>query len=151
MDDMTGDGDAPLAQGIHVTKRLGSNAVKTSGHRVLIVDDNEDVAASLAMLLAMQGVEVHVEHDGPSALRAVRTFAPTIALLDIGMPGMTGYEVAKTIRSDAEFAKVKLIALTGWGQPSDVRQAHEAGFDRHCIKPVDPELLVTLLSANANE
>jgi CheY-like chemotaxis protein len=151
MDDMTGDGDTPLAHAIHSTKLPEPNAGVTSPQRVLIVDDNEDVASSLAMLLSMQGVEVHVEHDGPSALRALKTFAPTIALLDIGMPGMTGYEVAREIRSDGEFAKVKLIALTGWGQPSDVRDAHEAGFDRHCIKPVDPEVLVTLLSSSLSE
>jgi PAS domain S-box-containing protein len=113
--------------------------------RVLIADDNQDSAESLAMLLRMDGHEVLVVHDGPEALAAVAAFEPELALLDIGMPGLNGYEVAKKIREAAPTSPIMLIAVTGWGQHSDKARARASGFDHHFTKPVEPERLMELL------
>lgn len=113
--------------------------------RVLIADDNRDSAESLAMLLRMDGHEVAVAHDGPEALAAVGSFAPEFVLLDIGMPGLNGYEVAQKIRDSDPASPVKLIAVTGWGQHSDKARARASGFDHHFTKPVEPERLIELL------
>jgi CheY-like chemotaxis protein len=109
--------------------------------RILVVDDNRDAADTLATLLELLGVEVDVASDGMSALQLVRERRPELVFLDIGMPGMDGYEVARRIRSDQDVAAVQLIALTGWGQEEDRRKSREAGMDDHLVKPVD---LVTL-------
>jgi CheY-like chemotaxis protein/two-component sensor histidine kinase len=113
--------------------------------RVLIADDNQDSAESLAMLLRMEGHEVLVVHDGPEALAAVAAFEPELALLDIGMPGLNGYEVAKKIREAAPTSPIMLIAVTGWGQHSDKARARASGFDHHFTKPVEPERIMELL------
>jgi CheY-like chemotaxis protein len=113
--------------------------------RVLIADDNQDSAESLAMLLRIEGHEVVVVHDGPEALAAVAQFKPEFALLDIGMPRLSGYEVAKKIREAEPASAVKLIAVTGWGQHSDKARARFSGFDHHFTKPVEPERLMELL------
>ncbi|HEX8200363.1 MAG TPA: PAS domain S-box protein, partial [Isosphaeraceae bacterium] len=115
--------------------------------RVLVVDDNVDAATSLAKLLArLMGQEVRVAHDGPDALGLAGEFRPEVVLLDIGMPGMDGYEVARRLRGRPECERALLVALTGWGQEEDRRRSHAAGFDLHLVKPVDPELLRSLLS-----
>jgi signal transduction histidine kinase/ActR/RegA family two-component response regulator len=114
--------------------------------RVLIVDDNRDAASSLAMLLEIAGCVVSVAFDGPQALDSFESFRPEIVLLDIGMPGMDGYEVAQCLRQKTRGKDVLLVALTGWGQSEDKRRAAEAGFDDHFTKPVDPKLLATLLN-----
>ena len=106
-------------------------------HRVLVVDDNRDTAVSLGRLLTLLGVEVRVVHDGPTALETLGVYQPTVVLLDIGMPGMDGYEVARRIREDGEHRGVTLIALTGWGQEDDRRRSSQAGFDHHLLKPAD--------------
>lgn len=106
--------------------------------RIVVADDNEDSAESFAMLLSFSGHEVRVAHDGDAALDALREFRPDIAFLDIGMPGMTGYEVAEAVRAEPWGHDIKLIAVTGWGQPDDRLRARTAGFDRHLIKPIDP-------------
>jgi PAS domain S-box-containing protein len=114
--------------------------------RILVVDDNVDAANSLARVLRkLDGHEVAIAHDGPSALAAAEAFRPEIVLLDIGMPGMTGYEVAERLRANPEFAGVLLVALTGWGQESDRHQSRAAGFDHHLVKPVDLEALRELI------
>ena len=113
--------------------------------RLLIADDNQDSADSLAMLLRMEGHEVAVAHDGPGALAAVARFKPEFVLLDIGMPGLNGYEVAQRIRESDPSSPVKLIAVTGWGQHSDKARARASGFDHHFTKPVEPERLMELL------
>jgi PAS domain S-box-containing protein len=113
--------------------------------RVLIADDNRDAADSLGTLLKHLGAEVHVVHDGPAALEALEGFAPTLVLLDIGMPGMDGYEVARRIRQLPAFRHLKLIALTGWGQESDRHDSQAAGFDYHLTKPTNIAALQSLV------
>jgi CheY-like chemotaxis protein len=113
--------------------------------RVLIADDNRDAAESLAMLLEMDGHEVAVVHDGKQALAHIEASRPEVALLDIGMPEIDGYEVARRVRGDTRIRNMLLIAVTGWGQEADKSRASTAGFDLHFTKPVDPERLVELL------
>jgi PAS domain S-box-containing protein len=120
--------------------------------RILVVDDNVDAAASLAKVLTrLMGQEVRVAHDGLEALEAADEFRPEIVLLDIGMPGLDGYEVAERLRREPEFEGTLLVALTGWGQPEDQRRSQEVGFDRHLVKPVDPEALRELLAGTPAE
>ena len=114
--------------------------------RILVVDDSRDGADSLRALLELLGAEVRVEYDGPTALEAVRAFQPEVVLLDIGMPGMDGFEVARRIRLRPESREMTLIALTGWGQEKDRRDSKAAGFDHHLIKPVDMDALQGLLA-----
>ncbi len=111
-----------------------------------MVDDSADSAESLARLLRRWGHEVHLAHDGPSALVAARSTTPEIVLLDIGLPGMDGYEVARQLRQDPDQRTTILIALTGYGQATDREQTRGAGFDQHLIKPVDTTLLRTLIA-----
>jgi PAS domain S-box-containing protein len=113
--------------------------------RVLVADDNRDSAETLAMLLRVEGHEVMIAHDGAAALAAFRGFAPDIVLLDIGMPGPNGYEVARQIRQARPGSGVKLIAITGWGQEADKQRAFAAGFDHHLTKPVDTRQLQQLI------
>ena len=136
--------DAPVPA--HASISDGPDNVNVNAHRVLIVDDNADAAESLAMLLQMSGCEVEVALDGNSALATLTRFRPHMVLLDIGMPGMDGYETARCMRATAAGKNVFLVALTGWGQDEDKRRAREAGFDEHLTKPVDPSLLGTLLT-----
>ena len=105
--------------------------------RVLLADDNRDACDSLEMLLTLEKHEVRVAYDGTSALAAMAEFRPELALLDIGMPGMNGYELAAKIREQSWGAEIYLVALTGWGQEDDRRRAIDAGFDEHLVKPVD--------------
>jgi signal transduction histidine kinase/ActR/RegA family two-component response regulator len=112
--------------------------------RVLVVDDNQDAAQSLGLLLKLLGAEVQVVHDGPAALEIIPTYAPNVVLLDIGMPGMDGYEVAKRIRQQPAGEDLLLIALTGWGQEEDRRRSSQAGFDHHLLKPADLTALKSL-------
>src|ERR671938_792283 len=112
-----------------------------SGKRLLVVDDNQDAADSLAMLLRLQGHEVRVAYSGMAAVEMTKTFTPDVVFLDIGMPGMDGYEVARRLRQQPGLERVVLAALTGWGQQEDRRRTAEAGFDHHLVKPVEPQLL----------
>jgi CheY-like chemotaxis protein/two-component sensor histidine kinase len=113
--------------------------------RVLIVDDNADAARTLAILVKHYGHEVQTASDGASALEAAHIFKPVIIFLDIGMPGMNGYELARRLRADPATKEVVLVALTGYGQEEDRRRSLEAGFDDHAIKPVDLERLTQIL------
>jgi signal transduction histidine kinase len=115
--------------------------------RILVADDNRDAAETLGMLLEVMGHEVHLVHDGEAAVAAAASFDPELVLLDIGMPGLNGYETCRRIREQAGGAQRTLVAVTGWGQPHDVQAAKEAGFDRHLVKPVDMEALMGLISA----
>jgi CheY-like chemotaxis protein len=117
-----------------------------AGLRVLVVDDNRDAAASLALLLESMGNEVRTAYDGEQAAAVASEFRPDVALLDIGMPKLDGYEAARRIRRESNGRPLRLVALTGYGQESDRRKSHEAGFDRHLVKPLRPQVLVELLA-----
>jgi CheY-like chemotaxis protein len=114
--------------------------------RVLIADDNYDAAVSLAMLLTVSGSDVRLAHDGHDALSVARIFRPHVAILDIGMPKLNGYEVAKGIRAEPWATRVLLLAVTGWGQPADQQRAYQAGFDYHLTKPAEPAEIERLIS-----
>ncbi len=115
-----------------------------AGKRVLVVDDNHDAADTLCMLLQASGAQASVARDGPQALAMMESYQPAVVLLDIGMPGMDGYEVARAIRKSHR-APVTLVALTGWGQQHDRQRAFAAGFDHHVVKPAALEDLLPLL------
>lgn len=115
-----------------------------SAHRVLVVDDNTDAADSLAMLLEAIGNDVRVAYDGEEAVDKALEFSPEVVLLDIGLPKMHGYDVAKRIRAE-QGADVLLVAVTGWGNEEDRQRSRDAGFDYHFTKPVDPEDLVRVV------
>jgi signal transduction histidine kinase len=123
-----------------------SRKTKAAGARVLIVEDNADSADVLELMLRMAGHETQTARDGPHALAIADTFHPAVVVLDIGLPGMSGYEVARQIRKQAWADGVLLVAVTGWGQAEDQRRAMDAGFDFHLTKPVDPEALMRLLA-----
>jgi signal transduction histidine kinase len=116
------------------------------GHRILLADDNRDALDSLATLLQCDGHEVHTAGDGAEALEVAAGCHPDVVLLDIGMPKLDGYEVARRIRAEPWGKSTVLIALTGWGQDEDRRRSREVGFDSHLVKPLDPEMLSTLLA-----
>jgi PAS domain S-box-containing protein len=115
------------------------------GRRVLIVDDNQDGATSLAMLLHLGGHETFVAHDGAEALAEAERLHPDVILLDIGLPGISGYEVCRRIRQQPWGKEMVMVALTGWGQEEDRERSRDAGFDAHVVKPVEPGFLATLL------
>jgi CheY-like chemotaxis protein len=125
----------------------GGEAVEAAPQRrVLVVDDNVDAAESLALLLRMEGHDVRVAHDGPAALVAVEADPPDLVFLDIGMPVMNGYDVARRLRQRPGLEHLVLVAVTGWGQEEDRRRSQEAGFDHHLVKPAEPEALRQLLA-----
>jgi signal transduction histidine kinase/CheY-like chemotaxis protein len=115
--------------------------------RVLVADDNTDSAELLSLLFSQLGCEVTVAHDGAEAVRTAQSFRPDLAILDIGMPVLDGYEAARTIRAEAAGRRLTLVAMTGWGQEDDRRRARDAGFDQHLLKPADFEKLAALLDA----
>ena len=119
-------------------KRQGK---KRAHKRILVVDDNPDQANSLGMLLRLMGHEVRLAYDGLQAVAAAEEFLPEAALIDIGLPGLNGYDVARRIRQHPKLAKIVLVAQTGWGQEDDHQRSKEAGFDHHIVKPVDPDAL----------
>lgn len=138
----------PLPPGGAAMPALPADAPPTeaSGCRVLVADDNKDAADALAMLLELSGHEVRVAHGGRAALSLAQMFRPDVAILDIGMPDLSGYEVASQLRREPWGGAIVLIALTGWGRDNDRQRATMAGFDQHFIKPVNPEKLEAFLS-----
>jgi PAS domain S-box-containing protein len=136
-----------LASGTLQEAAQAESAVAPSSKRVLIADDNRDGAESLGMLMESSGHIVHLAHTGVEAFHMAATYRPHVAILDIGMPGMDGYQVAQKIRDQAWGMHMTLIALTGWGQEDDKRRAQRAGFDHHLTKPVDPAVLEELLGS----
>ena len=114
------------------------------GKVALVTGGARDIGREIARVL---GAEVRVEYDGPAALETFGRFFPAIVLLDIGMPGMDGYEVASAMRARPNGGDVWLVALTGWGQDSDRKRTKEAGFDYHLVKPADVEAMRSLLSS----
>jgi PAS domain S-box-containing protein len=135
----------PLAaDGKRPSERATPEHRQPGGHRVLVVDDNADAAESLADLLRLRGHVVDVAYDGPGALAKLDADGPDTVLCDVGLPGMSGYDIARAVRARPSSA-VRLVALTGYAQPEDVRRAMEAGFDAHLAKPPDPEELERVL------
>jgi signal transduction histidine kinase/ActR/RegA family two-component response regulator len=118
-----------------------------NARRLLIVEDHPDVAESLALILRRDDHEVRIAHDGPAALRALSRFKPDVVLLDVGLPGMDGYQVARRMREEALESKLTIIALSGYGQTEDHSQSLQAGCDAHLVKPVHPNVLRSMLSA----
>ncbi|HUQ75660.1 MAG TPA: PAS domain S-box protein [Burkholderiales bacterium] len=123
----------------------GTRAKGRTRRRVLIVDDNVDAAETLQMVIASMGHEVEAAHDGHAALAAARSRRPDVVLLDISMPGMDGLTVARELRREPDMRKIRVVALTGFGQEADRRRSEEAGFDDHLVKPVSPEQLRRVL------
>ena len=138
---------APLADPTSLQGSLGGDA--PAGARVLIVDDNRDAAESLAMLVELLGNEAQVAYDGAAAIAMVDEFRPAIVLLDLTMPGMSGFEVARALRARGEQGGMRLVALSGRSEDDTRRQTRDAGFDDHVVMPVDLPTLTALLSGSA--
>ena len=150
---------AGLAAGSEFTVHLPRPAIQRSAspvpnrqpvrgnrsQRILIADDNRDAAETLKMILQIEGHDVLVAHDGEAAVAAFASFRPEVAVLDIGMPKLNGYDVARRLRQSSSDRALTLVAVTGWGQDSDKLRAQEAGFDHHFTKPMDPDELIALL------
>ena len=139
--------DAALAQvGVSTSPADDAAAAAPETWRILVVDDNADAAESLQMLLGLLGHTVEIAYDGVAALQAARSFKPDLVFLDIGLPGMSGLEVARRLRDEPRMSRVKLIALSGFGTQSDQMRSKEAGFDRHVVKPIDPRALPKIIA-----
>ena len=122
-----------------------------AGVRVLVVDDNVDAADAFEALLSRQGSEVRTAYDGVAALREAQEMQPDVVLMDIGLPKLTGHEVAAQIRSSEWGKQMILIAVSGWGNEEDKRRSYAAGFERHLVKPVEPRRLMDVMSELLNE
>ena len=132
----------PAAQAPEVREPAAAPAGEPAfRQRILVVDDNVDAAESLGTMLAYSGHDVRVAHGGVEALSTAREFVPNVMILDLGMPEMDGYAVARAVRSDPKFASTRLIALSGYGQPDDRRRTADVGFDEHLVKPVEHDVL----------
>ncbi len=129
----------------------GAAVVSEEVLRVLVVDDNHDAVETLALLIRLEGHNVAVAFDGVNALAEAAKFQPQVVLLDIGMPGMDGYQVAHELRAREPKRSMVILALTGYGQPEDRARAEAAGFTGHLTKPVPPELLFAALRAHSAE
>jgi PAS domain S-box-containing protein len=138
----------PLAQeeDVRAVPKADREQEAQAGLRVLVVDDNADSADSLAIWLRLKGHEVRTAYDGPQALAQALEQQPDLVLLDIGMPGMSGYEVARRMRAHPDTRRTVLVAMTGWGQEEDRRQSREAGIDQHLVKPLEPRALEDLIA-----
>ena len=137
--------EKPVQSAAAIARNTAPQADALVKVRALIVDDNVDAAASLGLLLDLEGHTTCIVHSGPDALKVVRQFKPDVVLLDIGMPGMDGYEVAQALRSMPELRNPVLVAVTGWGGPEDRLKSKNAGFDEHLTKPVDISMFELLL------
>lgn len=137
---------AEVQGGAAVSDAVTPAAAPVVGCRVLVVDDNQDAAATTAMFLEIAGHEVKTVHDGLQALSSAPVFAPDVVVLDIGLPGMDGHEVARLLRALPETSRSLLIAVTGYGQQSERRRATDAGFDEHLVKPAEPERVLELIA-----
>jgi CheY-like chemotaxis protein/anti-sigma regulatory factor (Ser/Thr protein kinase) len=136
----------PVPARVARSERVGAH-VDPQRNRVLIVDDNADAAQTIGEVLGELGYDVEIAHDGPSALARAVSFRPNICLLDIGLPVMDGYEVARRLRDLPELpADLRIIALTGYGQDADRRRSEDAGFNGHVVKPVDLETLTSVVA-----
>ncbi|HSN31762.1 MAG TPA: PAS domain S-box protein [Ideonella sp.] len=136
------DGQSPAEGGTPA----GATPQGAAGRRVLVVDDNADAAQTLAMMLGLEGHDVRTAFGGAEALRQAADWAPEVAIVDIGMADMSGYELCRRLREQPWGPQALLVACTGWGQPQDRERAREAGFDAHLVKPIDPAAVFALLS-----
>jgi len=130
--------------------KVAPQATGATPRTVLVVDDEPDSAVTLAMLLQLRGHRADFAHDGPEALKQAEALEPEVVLLDLGLPGMDGYEVCHRLRELPGGRSMFIVALTGWGQEEDRRRTREAGFDLHLVKPVDPEELLRVLSSTSS-
>lgn len=137
----------PISDGTIETRAVQDAVTTSRSLKILVVDDNVDMATSIGKLLGHLGHTVRMAHDGPAAIDAAREFSPDVILLDIGLPGLDGYRVAEALRREAAFANVRLIAISGYGQAEDCKRAQAAGFNTHLVKPVDFAALVSALAA----
>jgi two-component system CheB/CheR fusion protein len=124
----------------------GASAAPVRPQRVLVIEDNEDSAETLKDVLELSGHEVRLALDGPGGLLIARAYRPTVVICDIGLPGMSGYDVARVLRSEEDLRGAWLIALSGYASTEDARRAEQSGFDRHVAKPATPEKLAMLLA-----
>jgi CheY-like chemotaxis protein len=129
----------------HNSVPVHANTSAPRQRRILVADDNRDAGDTMAMLLRLDGHEVHVATDGLQAVEMFGRVQPDVVILDIGMPGMSGHEAARRIREESGGRAVTLIAVTGWGQKADKDRAAASGFDHHFTKPVEPTVLSALL------
>jgi signal transduction histidine kinase len=137
----------PVASAPEVRSAVPSSSAEPAmRQRILVVDDNVDAAESLGTMLSYSGHDVRVAHGGVEALNTAREFSPNVMILDLGMPEMDGYAVARAVRSDPKFATTRLIALSGYGQAEDRRRTADVGFDEHLVKPVEHDVLNAALS-----
>jgi PAS domain S-box-containing protein len=134
---------APPAEAAEAARPVGP------GRRILVVDDHQDSTDSLALFLRLRGHEVRTAHDGPSALDEIERYRPDVVFLDLGLPGMSGYDVARRVRMMNELGPLRLVALTGYGTDADREKTREAGFDVHLAKPVDPRAVDALLASSS--
>jgi len=126
-----------------------SSGLPTTGSamRILIVDDNRDGADSLSKMLQLMGNDTRTAYDGQEAVDAAGNFRPDVVLLDIGMPQLNGYDACRRIRGQPWAENIVICAMTGWGQEEDRRRSHDAGFDHHMVKPVEPRALMNMLAS----
>jgi CheY-like chemotaxis protein len=118
--------------------------------RIVVIDDNRDQALSLQGLLEAMGHEVRIAYDGSSAMKLLESFVPDFALIDLGLPEINGYDLARWVRGQLQFRHTVLIAQTGWGREEDRNRARDAGFIHHLVKPVDYQQLVQILARSGS-
>jgi CheY-like chemotaxis protein len=141
----------PVTTGVAASREASSAsadlAPSPAGLRVLVVDDNHDVADSTASIMRMSGCDVHVAYDGKAALESVQRLRPDAVLLDIGLPSIDGYLVAEHIRAQPENGGTMIVAVSGYGQEQDRMRSKSVGFDYHVVKPIDPTALAGLIGS----
>jgi CheY-like chemotaxis protein len=139
----------PAPHGVRAANRSApsfESPAPKAARRILVADDNRDSAETLQMLLSIDGHDVRLAYDGDQAVEVAGDFDPELIFVDIGMPKRNGYEVAQCLRERYPGRRMRLIALSGWGQIDDKRRAHASGFDRHLTKPVDPEVIKQIVN-----
>ena len=136
----------PVAAGDVAEPAVAAENPRGPPRRVLVVDDNRDAAASLAMILKMMGHEVRTANDGEAALAVAAEYRPRLVLMDLGMPKVDGFEAARRMRAQPWGAELFLVALTGWGAEENRRRTQDGGFDSHLVKPVDMDILRRLIA-----
>jgi CheY-like chemotaxis protein len=129
-----------------VAEPAAANGPAGPARRILVVDDHQDSTDSLALFLRLRGHEVRTAHDGPSALDEIERYRPDVVFLDLGLPGMSGYDVARRVRMTNEPGAPRLVAVTEYGTDADRQKTRDAGFDVHLAKPVDPRAVDALLA-----